>query len=94
MRVSLVQNLESRDGTVGGEEYLGNILIEQSDVGVFAVLRPGLSNITTSSGAGAGLYQLVEDLIVVFGTTISFGEGLTPITTVTSGTYDFACGVT
>ena len=89
MRIPLVTELDSRDGTSNKDERFTNVLAEQDDGASLAVVRPGLATIATASGAGGGLVNFNDVLVSVFGTTL--GQGATPasVSTVVAGSYDF-----
>ena len=90
MRIPLVTELDSRDGTSAKDERLTNVLAEQDEGTNLAVVRPGLATIATASGAGGGMVNFNDVLVSVFGTTL--GQGATPssVSTVIAGSYDFA----
>lgn len=90
MRLPLVPELESRDGTSNKDERLTNVLSENDEGRVLAVLRPGLAAVATASGAGGNLTTFNGTLVSVFGTTVGTGEGPTSAGTVLAGQYDFA----
>ena len=90
MKLQLVTEIDSRDGTSNKDERFTNVLAE-SDEGVsLACVRPGLAAVSTASGAGGGLVNFNDVLVSVFGTTL--GQGATPssVSTVEAGSYDFA----
>lgn len=92
MRLPLIPNVESRDGTSNQDERLTNALIEVDDQGAYGCIRPGLVTAATSSGNGNGLSIIDGVLISVFGTTVGRGMGPTTVDTVLDGAYDFAQG--
>ena len=90
MRLPLVPDIDSRDGTSDKDERLTNVLAESDEGATLAVLRPGLSAIVTDSGAGGSLTTFNGSLVSVFGTTVGIGEGPTSVGTVVAGQFDFA----
>ena len=89
MRLPLIPDVDSRDGSSNKDARLTNCLAEQDDNGPVATLRPGLSTIATASGNGNGATNFDAVLITVYGTTLGFGTTPTTIGTVAAGTYDF-----
>jgi len=89
MRIPLVPDADSRDGTSNKDERLTNVLVEQ-DSETLACVRPGLNAISTSSGNGNGVVCFAGTLISVFGTTLGYGNTPSSISTVNSDSYDFA----
>lgn len=90
MRIPLVTEIDSRDGSSNKDERFTNVLAE-SDEGVsLACVRPGLAAVSTASGAGGGVVNFNDVLISVFGTTLGSGTTPTTVSTVTAGSYDFA----
>jgi len=90
MRLPLVPEIESRDGTSNKDERLTNVLSE-NDRGINqAVIRPGLVSVVAASGAGGNLTTFNGTLVSVFGTTVGVGEGPTSVGTVVAGQFDFA----
>ena len=90
MRLPLIPDIDSRDGTSSKDERMTNVLHETDEGVALAVVRPGLATIATASGAGGGGVNFNDALITVFGTTLGFGETPTTIGTVVAGNYDFA----
>lgn len=90
MRLPLVSDIDSRDGTSNRDERLTNVLSETDEDVTLAVVRPGLAAIATSSGAGGGAVNFNDVLITVYGTTLGFGPTPSTISTVVAGSYDFA----
>lgn len=89
MRLPLVPEIESRDGSSNKDERLTNVLSE-NDRGINqAVLRPGLASVATASGSGGSLTTFNGSLVSVFGTTVGVGEGPTSVGTVVAGQFDF-----
>lgn len=89
MRLPLVSNIDSRDGTANKDERLTNVLMENDEGVAMACVRPGLATIATASGVGGGETVFNETLITVFGTTLGFGATPATISTVVAGNYDF-----
>ena len=90
MRLPLVNEIDSRDGTSDKDERLTNVLSETDEGVTLACVRPGLATIATASGAGGGETVFNEVLITVFGTTLGHGTTPSTIATVVAGSYDFA----
>lgn len=89
MRLPLVPEIESRDGTSDKDERLTNVLSE-TDQGINqAVIRPGLVSVITAAGAGGNLTAFNGTLVGVFGTTVGVGESQTSVGTVAAGQFDF-----
>lgn len=89
MKLPLVSEIESRDGTSDKGERMTNVLYETDEGVTLAVVRPGLATIVTASGAGGGEVNFNDILITVFGTTLGFGPTPSTIGTVAAGMYDF-----
>ena len=89
VRITLVTDTDSRDGSSNKDERLTNVLVE-IDSEKLACLRPGLNTISANSGAGNGAVCFQGTLISVFGTTLGHGNTPASISTVVNGTYDFA----
>lgn len=89
MRLPLAFEIDSRDGVSAKDERLTNMLGEDDEGIQLTVLRPGLANIATASGAGGGEVNFNDVLITVFGTTLGFGPTPSTIGTVVAGSYDF-----
>lgn len=90
MRVHLVPDIDSRDGTSNRDERLTNVLSETDEGVTLACVRPGVVAVATSSGNGNGLTNFAGTLISVFGATAGFGATPSTIGTVGSGVTDFA----
>lgn len=90
MRLPLVIELDSRDGSANKDGRLTNVIAEQDEGGTLAVVRPGISTIATASGAGSGIACFGGELVSVFGTVLGYGEAPTTIGAVVAGDYDFA----
>ncbi len=89
MRLPLVPEIDSRDGSSNKDERMTNMLSETDEGVTLAVLRPGLATIATASGAGCGEVNFNDVLITVYGTTLGFGTTPSTIGTVVAGSYDF-----
>ena len=89
MRLPLIFEIDSRDGVSAKDERLTNMLGEDDEGIQLTVLRPGLANIATASGAGGGAVNFNDVLITVYGTTLGFGTTPSTIGTVSAGMYDF-----
>lgn len=89
MRIPLVTEVDSRDGSSNKDERLTNMLAEQ-DSEVMACVRPGLNTLLASSGDGNGLMCFNGQIMHVFGTALKFGTTPTSISTVVDSPYDFA----
>ena len=90
MRLPLVPDIDSRDGSSDKDERLTNVLSESDEGVTLAVVRPGLSTVATATGAGGGEVNFNDVLITVYGTTLGFGPTPSTIGTVVAGNYDFA----
>ncbi len=90
MRLPLVSNIDSRDGTANKDERLTNVLLEVDKGLNYATVRPALTSISTSSGNGNGLVNFEGVLISVFGATSGFGTTPTTVGTVGNDRNDFA----
>ena len=75
MRLPLVAELESRDGSANKDERLTNVLAEQDEGVVLAVLRPGCSTLATYSGAGNGMVAFASQNVSIYGDTIHVTTG-------------------
>ena len=89
MRLPLVSEIDSRDGTSNRDERMTNMLSETDEGVTLAVVRPGLATIATATGAGGGEVNFNDVLITVYGTTLGFGPTPSTIGTVAAGMYDF-----
>lgn len=89
MKLQLVTEIDSRDGTSNKDERFTNVLAEPDEGVSLAVVRPGLAAVSTASGAGGGLVNFNDVLISVFGTTLGSGTTPTTVSTVAAGSYDF-----
>jgi len=89
MRLQIVPDIDSRDGTSDRDERLTNVLSEDDNGQQIATVRPGLSAVVTASGTGGNLTTFNGSLVSVFGTTVGIGEGPTSVGTVVSGQFDF-----
>lgn len=90
MRLPLVSDIDSRDGSSAKDERMTNVLSETDEGVTLACVRPGLAAIASASGAGGGEAAFNGVLITIFGTTLGFGETPSTIGTVVAGNYDFA----
>ena len=90
MRVPLITEIDSRDGTANKDERLTNVLAEIDEGVSLAVLRPGLAAVSTASGNGNGMTNFNDVLISVFGATLGSGTTPSTVATVTNGACDFA----
>jgi hypothetical protein len=90
MRLQLVSDIDSRDGSSNKDERLTNALAEKDGKAVYACIRPGLNQVATESGVGNGLTCFGGTLISVYGTVLGYGDNPAAIQSVTSGEYDFA----
>ena len=94
MRLPLAFDIDSRDGTSSKDERLTNVLQEDDEGAILAVVRPGLATIATASGAGGGVVNFNDVLISVYGTTLGHGTTPSSIGTVVAGSYDFCASPT
>lgn len=90
MRLPLVTELDSRNGTSDKDARLTNVLLETDEAASLACVRPGLSSVATASGVGNGLVNFNDVLISVYGTTAGFGTTPSTIATVSGDHFDFA----
>lgn len=88
MRIPLITDTDSRDGSSNKDERLTNVLVE-IDSEKMACLRPGLNTISANSGDGNGMECFDGTLISVFGTTLGHGNTPASISTVVNDIYDF-----
>lgn len=88
MRLPLIPNVESRDGTSNKDARMTNALKESENGVDYAVIRPAVKLVADTTGAGNGMFYF-DTLITVFGTTAKYSESLTTIGTIDSGRYDF-----
>lgn len=89
MRLPLIPNAESRDGTSNKDARMTNALKESENGVDYAAVRPALSQIVDTTGNGNGMFYF-DTLITIFGTSVAYSESLTSINTVDDGMYDFA----
>lgn len=92
MRLPVISDADSRDGSSNKDSRLTNMLGEADEGAMFACVRPGLATVSSNSGAGGGVMNSEGVLISVFGTTLGFGSTPSSIGTITAGRYDFAAG--
>ena len=91
MRLPLIPNVESRDGTSNKDARMTNAL-KESDNGVdYAGVRPAITQVADTTGNGNGMFFL-DTLITIFGTAALYSESLTSISAVDDGMYDFVKG--
>lgn len=90
MRLPLISQLSTKDGISNKNARLTNVLKETAAQGTFAVVRPGLDRLASTSGNGNGLVNFNESLISVYGATVGFNdindavdeqEAVSPVTT-------------
>lgn len=91
MRQSVVDALETRDGTSDKDGRFTNVLAEQDELGPIAVVRPGLRQITTTTGNGNGIISFNNRLLAVYGVKLKFvsSDTLIDISDLAEGEYDF-----
>lgn len=77
MRLSVCDQLESRDGTLSKDAKLKNLLIEQIDGKSTAIKRPGVENgfAGITAGVGQGIVSLDGSLYVITDDTLYIGGG-------------------
>lgn len=77
MRLSVCNQLESRDGTLSKDAKLKNLLIEQIDGKSTAIKRPGVENgfAGITAGVGQGIVSLDGSLYVITDDTLYIGGG-------------------
>lgn len=90
MRLPLVSDIDSRDGTSNRDERLTNVLSEIDEGVTYATVRPALESVSSNSGNGNGVVDFQGVLISVFGATAGFGATPSTIGTVGNGATDFA----
>ena len=78
MRLPIVPQISTKDGTSNKNARLTNCLKESKPSGDKAVVRPGLVLDATASGVGHGLVVFDNQLVSVYGATLGFGviEGI------------------
>jgi len=89
MRLPLIAELDSRDGTSNKDARFTNVLKETEDTGEVAAVRPALVSLATATGNGNGSTVLDGVLVTVFGTALGTGTTPTTISAVIDGKYDF-----
>ena len=75
MRLPVVHQISTKDGTTNKNARLFNALKESNKTGDFAVIRPGLMLDAVASGVGNGLVAFNDELVSVYGATIGFIDG-------------------
>ena len=90
MRLPLIFEIDSRDGTANKDERLTNTLMEKDEGVDYVALRPALEEVSSNSGNGNGMVDFQGVLISVFGATAGFGATPSTIGTVGNGATDFA----
>ena len=91
MRLPLVSDIDSRDGTSNKDARMSNALKESENGVDYAATRPALALIADTTGNGNGMFFL-DTLITIFGTAALYSESLTSISAVDDGMYDFVKG--
>jgi probable HAF family extracellular repeat protein len=76
MRLPVVHQISTKDGTSNKNARLTNVLKETRKTGDLAIVRPGLEEILTTTGNGYGLVCFNNNLVSVYGSTL--GIGYTP----------------
>lgn len=92
MKLPLISDADSRDGTSNKDSRLVNVLAETDETGPLATVRPALEAVSSNTGNGNGQVEFEGVLISVFGTVLGTGGTPTSIGTVVNGRYDFAAG--
>lgn len=92
MRLALIGDIDSRDGTANKDARLVNVLGEPDEGVTYAAIRPSLESVSSNTGNGNGLTRFNGALISVFGTTLGTGSSPSSVGTVADGHYDFAAG--
>ncbi len=90
MRLPVVPQLSTKDGISNKNARLINVLKEAGAGGDVGALRPGLQSVATTTGVGRGITNFNDDLIGVYGTTLTVGTSFVSLTTVTGDFFDFA----
>ena len=75
MRLPVVSSISTKNGTSNKNSRLTNCLRETKKDREFAVVRPGLDLISSSSGAAGGLVAFNNTLVALYGTAIYAGGG-------------------
>jgi len=70
MRLSVVPNVSTKDGTSNKNARLTNMLKESKKTGDKAVIRPGLVLDAQASGIGNGIVSFNGELVSVYGATL------------------------
>jgi hypothetical protein len=70
MRIPLVAELDSRDGSSDKDSRFTNTIAELEEGVAMVVVRPGLSTSATLSGNGNGLVSFNDQLIKIYGNTV------------------------
>lgn len=92
MKLPLISDADSRDGTSDKDARLTNVLAESDEGTNYATVRPALEAVTSNSGNGNGLVNFEGQLLSVFGSTLGFGSTPSTIGTVGITMHDFAGG--
>lgn len=74
MRLPVVHQISTKDGTTNKNARLFNMLKESTKAGDLAVIRPSLVESTTYSGVGNGLIVFNRNLLVIVDDKVQFDE--------------------
>lgn len=72
MRLPLIPQLSTKDGVQNKNARMTNVLVDKDEQGDFAAIRPGLRQISDTTGEGRGLVNYNDQLISVYGSTLGF----------------------
>ncbi len=75
MRLPVVHQISTKDGTTNKNARLFNMLHEKRKAGDLAVIRPGLVDSNTYSGLGSGLIVFDGRLLTIYDDTVYIDEG-------------------
>lgn len=70
MRIPVVGNVSTKDGSSNKNARMTNVLAEEKQGKSFAAVRPGLSQLATGSGDGNNLVCFNGNLINIYGNTV------------------------
>jgi len=87
MRLPLNFKLTAKGGNVTA--LAQNCVQDAKGQKVLLSVRPGLSQVTVSAGAGNGLVCFSNELISVFGTSLGKSSSVDPLALLTDDVYDF-----
>lgn len=91
MRLPVVHQISTKDGTSNKNSRLTNCLRETTKTADKAVIRPGLALSASASGVGRGVVRFNNQLVSVYGTTLGAGiveTGASGVLSEITGTID------